>query len=119
VCPGCEDERRHTKLWDANARAWTRLSRAGFDVYRDLINTLAFFAMLPPVSGLIGLDLGCGEGHNTRLLAATGADVVALDLSEYFMETAAARAGAASDSSLATAHTSHCQARRLTSPPHS
>lgn len=78
------------KLWDANARAWTRLSRAGFDVYRDLVNTPAFFAMLPPVSGLVGLDLGCGEGHNTRLLAATGADVVALDVSEYFIETAAA-----------------------------
>ena len=42
------------KLWDANARAWTRLSRAGFDVYRDLVNTPAFFAMLPPVSGLVG-----------------------------------------------------------------
>jgi SAM-dependent methyltransferase len=78
------------KLWNANARAWTELSRAGFDVYRDLVNTPAFFAMLPAVSGLVGLDLGCGEGHNTRLLAARGADVVALDLSEYFIESAAA-----------------------------
>ena len=78
------------KLWNANARAWTELSRAGFDVYRDLVNTPAFFAMLPAVSGLVGLDLGCGEGHNTRLLAASGADVVALDLSEYFIESAAA-----------------------------
>jgi hypothetical protein len=44
VCPGCEDvavESADTrKLWDANARAWTRLSRAGFDVYRDLVNTI-------------------------------------------------------------------------------
>jgi SAM-dependent methyltransferase len=78
------------KLWNANARAWTELSRAGFDVYRDLVNTPAFFAMLPAVSGLVGLDLGCGEGHNTRLLAARGADVVALDLSEHFIESAAA-----------------------------
>jgi SAM-dependent methyltransferase len=94
VCPGCEDvavEAPDTrKLWNANARAWTELSRAGFDVYRDLVNTPAFFAMLPAVSGLVGLDLGCGEGHNTRLLAASGADVVALDLSEYFIESAAA-----------------------------
>jgi SAM-dependent methyltransferase len=94
VSPGCEDvavEAPDTrKLWNANARAWTELSRAGFDVYRDLVNTPAFFAMLPAVSGLVGLDLGCGEGHNTRLLAARGADVVALDLSEYFIESAAA-----------------------------
>jgi SAM-dependent methyltransferase len=93
VCPGCEDVAVEApdirKLWNANARAWTELSRAGFDVYRDLVNTPAFFAMLPAVSGLVGLDLGCGEGHNTRLLAASGADVVALDLSEYFIESAA------------------------------
>ena len=24
--------------WNANAAAWTELSRAGFDVYRDLVN---------------------------------------------------------------------------------
>jgi hypothetical protein len=39
-------------LWNANAAAWTELSRAGFDFYRDLVNTPAFFAMLPPVEGL-------------------------------------------------------------------
>jgi SAM-dependent methyltransferase len=72
--------------WDANAPAWIELSRAGFDVYRDLVNTPAFFSMLPPVDGLRCLDLGCGEGHNTRLLAARGADVVALDISEVFIE---------------------------------
>lgn len=76
------------KLWNANAEAWTELSRAGFDVYRDFVNTPAFFAMLPPVAGLLGLDLGCGEGHNTRLLAAAGADVVAIDVSESFIASA-------------------------------
>lgn len=75
--------------WDANAPAWIELSRAGFDVYRDLVNTPAFLAMLPPVARLVGLDLGCGEGHNTRLLAAQGAQLVALDVSEQFLEAAA------------------------------
>jgi hypothetical protein len=45
---GCEHggmERPDTrKLWNANAAAWTELSRAGFDVYRDLVNTPAFCA---------------------------------------------------------------------------
>ena len=42
--------------------------RAGYDHYRDGLNTPAFLAMLPETRGLSGLDIGCGEGHNTRLL---------------------------------------------------
>jgi SAM-dependent methyltransferase len=76
-------------LWNANAPAWTELSRAGFDVYRDLVNTPAFFAILPPIDGLRCLDLGCGEGHNTRLLANRGAEVVALDIAKAFIDAAA------------------------------
>jgi SAM-dependent methyltransferase len=58
-------------------------------VNRDLVNTPAFLELLPDVSGLFGLDLGCGEGHNTRLLAAKGAQIVALDTSERFITAAA------------------------------
>jgi SAM-dependent methyltransferase len=75
--------------WNANAAAWTELSRAGFDRYRDLVNTPAFFALLPPVDGLTCLDLGCGEGHNTRLLAGRGARVAAVDVAESFLAAAA------------------------------
>src|SRR5215469_15882859 len=46
--------------------------------------------MLPPVDRLTCLDLGCGEGHNTRLLAGQGARVVALDIAESFLRAAAA-----------------------------
>jgi SAM-dependent methyltransferase len=82
-------ERPDTRaIWDANAPAWIALSRAGFDVYRDLVNTPAFLGMLPSVVGLRALDLGCGEGHNTRLLAGRGAEVVALDISEQFVRAA-------------------------------
>jgi SAM-dependent methyltransferase len=65
------------------------MSRAGFDRYRDLVNTPAFFGLLPPVDGLVCLDLGCGEGHNTRLLAGKGARVAALDVAESFITAAA------------------------------
>jgi SAM-dependent methyltransferase len=77
------------RIWEANAEAWIELSRAGYDVCRDLVNTPAFFELLPEISGLFGLDLGCGEGHNTRLLVAEGADVVALDTSAAFISAAA------------------------------
>jgi SAM-dependent methyltransferase len=89
---GCQHggvERPDTrKQWNANAAAWTELSRAGFDIYRDLVNTPAFFALLPAVDGLLCLDLGCGEGHNTRLLAGRGARVVAVDVAELFIAAA-------------------------------
>jgi SAM-dependent methyltransferase len=83
------------RFWNANADAWTKLARAGYDVYRDHLNTPAFFAMLPDVAGLAGLDVGCGEGHNTRLLAKRGARVRAVDIAEDFIAHArAAEAGA-------------------------
>ncbi len=69
------------RAWDANASTWIELSRAGYDVYRDACNTPAFLAMLPDVAGLMGLDVGCGEGHNTRQVAARGASMVGVDIS--------------------------------------
>ncbi len=71
--------------WEENAETWTRHARAGFDLYRDKLNTPAFLAMLPPVAGLCGLDIGCGEGGNTRQVAARGARMVALDISPTFL----------------------------------
>jgi ubiquinone/menaquinone biosynthesis C-methylase UbiE len=73
------------RFWNASANAWTRLARAGYDVYRDYFNTPAFFDLLPNVVGLAGLDIGCGEGHNTRLLARRGAQVTAIDIAEDFI----------------------------------
>jgi ubiquinone/menaquinone biosynthesis C-methylase UbiE len=79
------------QYWNDNADAWTRLSRAGYDVYRDYLNTPAFFDILPEVDGLEGVDIGCGEGHNTRLLAKHGARVTAVDISEVFIHHARQR----------------------------
>jgi ubiquinone/menaquinone biosynthesis C-methylase UbiE len=76
------------RFWNANADAWTKLARAGYDVYRDYLNTPAFFDMLPDVAGLAGLDIGCGEGYNTRLLAKRGARVTAIDIAEDFIANA-------------------------------
>ncbi len=74
--------------WEANAEAWTRHSRAGYDVYRDALNTPAFLAMLPPIAGLDGLDIGCGEGSNTRQLARVGARMTAIDIAPTFIRHA-------------------------------
>jgi ubiquinone/menaquinone biosynthesis C-methylase UbiE len=73
------------QYWNASAEAWTTLARAGFDTYRNYLNTPAFFNMLPRVQGLYGIDIGCGEGYNTRLLANRGAAIEAIDISEVFI----------------------------------
>jgi SAM-dependent methyltransferase len=75
-------------LWEANAETWTRHSRAGYDVYRDALNTPAFLAMLPDIGGLRGLDIGCGEGSNTRKLAQLGARMHAIDIAPTFIRHA-------------------------------
>lgn len=82
------DDREVGRFWEGNAEAWTSLSRAGYDVYRDYLNTPAFLALLPDVAGRRGLDVGCGEGHNTRLVAQRGARMTGLDLAPTFLRHA-------------------------------
>ena len=52
--------------WNGNALDWTELTGVGFDVYRDHFNLPAFFALMPDVTGIARLDIGCGEEHETR-----------------------------------------------------
>jgi SAM-dependent methyltransferase len=84
------NEQDVARCWEGNVAAWTKLVRAGYDVYRDAFNTPAFLDFLPPVEGLQGLDVGCGEGHNTRLVAARGAQMRAVDIAPSFITHARA-----------------------------
>jgi len=79
------DHREVGKCWDGNADAWTHLARSGYDVCRDWLNTPAFLEMLPDVTGLQGLDLGCGEGGNTRLVSQRCACMTAFDIAARFV----------------------------------
>jgi SAM-dependent methyltransferase len=79
------DDNEVGRYWDATAPAWTKLARAGYDVYRDLLNTPAFLDLLPDVTGRAGLDVGCGEGANTRLVAGRGARMTGVDISSVFV----------------------------------
>lgn len=67
--------------WDANAEAWAADVAAGHDRTRDLFTWPAFARLLGDVAGLDVVDLGCGEGENTRRLARLGARMTGLDLS--------------------------------------
>jgi SAM-dependent methyltransferase len=75
--------------WDGNAAAWTEQVRAGYDKYRELFTWPAFLRLLP--HGLAGsriIDLGCGEGENTRRLARLGARMTGVDLSARMIAAA-------------------------------
>ena len=76
--------------WDANAATWVEHVRAGYDLYREAFTMPAFLAFCPDLDGLRVIDLGCGEGHNTRALARRGAKMTGVDLSPRMI--AAARA---------------------------
>ena len=56
------------RLWNRNADTWTRLARAGYDVYRDYLNTPAFFEMLCRMPSVRAIDLGNPEMYDTRRL---------------------------------------------------
>jgi len=82
------DDKKVGKYWNENAENWIKLSKLGYDRCRDLINSPAFFKMLPDINGLMGIDIGCGEGYNTRIAAKSGAELTAIDISEMFIASA-------------------------------
>jgi SAM-dependent methyltransferase len=82
------DAKQAAAYWECNAEVWTRHVRLGYDVYRDALNTPAFLAILPPVAGLAGLDIGCGEGANTRRMAQLGAYMTGIDVAPTFIRHA-------------------------------
>ena len=82
------DDRDMARYWDENAPDWVRAVRAGYDVCREYVNNPAFFDMLGDIRGLRVLDIGCGEGRNTRLFADRGAAVTGIDVSEAMIAAA-------------------------------
>jgi ubiquinone/menaquinone biosynthesis C-methylase UbiE len=83
------DHREVGRYWEGNAPAWILLARQGWDVYRDAVNLPAFLELLPDIAGKKGLDVGCGEGHNTRCFARRGAQMSGIDIAPTFVRHAA------------------------------
>jgi ubiquinone/menaquinone biosynthesis C-methylase UbiE len=82
------DEELVAAAWDGNAVTWTEHVRAGFDRYRELFTWPAFVGLLPEGRGLEVIDLGCGEGENTRRIARLGARMTGVDLSPRMIAAA-------------------------------
>jgi 2-polyprenyl-3-methyl-5-hydroxy-6-metoxy-1,4-benzoquinol methylase len=74
--------------WDTSAEAWVDFVRTGKDVTRDKLNNPAAFDLIGDVTRLTVLDVACGEGYNTRILARKGAEVTGVDFSSRLIKSA-------------------------------
>jgi len=82
------DEAAVAAAWDRNANQWADDVRAGFDLYRTLYTLPAFLDFMPSVDGKSIIDLGCGEGSNTRRFAELGGRMTGIDLSAELVRRA-------------------------------
>lgn len=82
------DEAAVARAWNRNAARWAEDIRAGFDRYRELYTLPAFLAFMPEIAGREVIDLGCGEGTNTRRFAALGGRLTGVDIAEELIARA-------------------------------
>lgn len=81
--------------WEAEAANWAAFARTpGHDRSHEVVNLPAFRGLLPE-PGSATLDLGCGEGRLSRLLAGEGHRVVGLDAAPTMVRFAATHEEAA------------------------
>ena len=85
------NEDRIKKEWNCAAESWVDFVRTGKDYYRDGLNNPATFKLIGNLKSLVVLDLACGEGYNTRILARKGAKVTGVDFSEKLIRFAKQR----------------------------
>ncbi|TDB89748.1 class I SAM-dependent methyltransferase [Actinomadura sp. 7K534] len=76
--------------WEANARYWVKVIRERRDRYRTELTDGAVLDAIGPCAGRRVLDAGCGEGYLARTLAAQGADVTGVDVSQGLIDAARA-----------------------------
>ena len=76
------------KEWNDAAESWVDFVRKGKDYYRDELNNPATLGLIGDLRSRLVLDLACGEGYNTRILARKGAEVTGVDFSEKLIELA-------------------------------
>ncbi len=77
--------------WEAEAENWARFARTpGLDHSHQDVNLPALRHLLP-AAGRRTLDLGCGEGRLTTILASLGHQVVGIDAAPTMVRLAVSR----------------------------
>jgi len=68
--------------WNKSADAWLDFVRTGKDHCRYYMNNPGMFKLLGNIRRKKILDLACGEGYNSRIMAKKGAEVISVDFSK-------------------------------------
>jgi SAM-dependent methyltransferase len=77
--------------WDEVAEDYDKtVGDTGDSYHRTYVNPV-IFDILGEVKGLSILDLACGQGYLSRILAQKGAEVIGIDISEKMLEIAHAQ----------------------------
>ncbi len=76
--------------WDEVAKDYHKtVGETGDSYHRTYVNPI-IFDIIGDIRGLSVLDLACGQGYLSRILARKGAKVVGIDISEKMLEIARA-----------------------------
>lgn len=76
------------EAWNAGADAYIQFVESGADYYRLLVHGPGLLAACGEVRGNNALDLGCGQGYFSRVLARAGATVTGVELSDRLVARA-------------------------------
>jgi len=79
---------RVVREWDEAAESWVDFVRQGKDYFRDELNNPGMFRLIGNVRNQSILDIACGEGYSTRMLARKGGKTIGTDLSRKLIEYA-------------------------------
>jgi 2-polyprenyl-3-methyl-5-hydroxy-6-metoxy-1,4-benzoquinol methylase len=77
-----------SREWNEASKPWADFVQMGKDYFRDEMNNPATLRMIGNVRNKQLLDLSCGEGYNTRILAKRGARVIGVDFSKEMIRLA-------------------------------
>jgi SAM-dependent methyltransferase len=95
-----ERERQHfNRMAEEHAASELTMPKWNIDRYQQPAPDTPFpleyaFTLLGDIKGRTIVDLGCGEGLNTVILAALGANVISVDVSDKSLELTGARVAA-------------------------
>lgn len=83
-------ELEFNEYWNDQADFWAKNIRDGQDVFRDLFSLPAFLDFIGDIKDKKVLDVGCGEGYNTRIFTQKEPRLTGVDISKKMIQLAQA-----------------------------